>query len=59
MFKDLHQQDSLELLCVLLDSIRTEEIGESSLVSLRQPLSFCVSDLYVVLLIQACLNRVN
>ncbi len=42
MFKDLHQQDSLELLCVLLDSIRTEEIGESNLVSLRQPLSFCV-----------------
>ena len=27
MFKDMHQQDSLELLCVLLDSVRTEEIG--------------------------------
>jgi hypothetical protein len=27
MFKDMQQQDSLELLCVLLDSIRTEEIG--------------------------------
>jgi uncharacterized UBP type Zn finger protein len=27
MFKDMHQQDALELLCVLLDSVRTEEIG--------------------------------
>lgn len=27
MFKDMHQQDSLELLCVLLDAVRTEEIG--------------------------------
>ena len=30
MFKDMHQQDSLELLCVLLDSVRTEEIGAST-----------------------------
>ena len=42
MFKDMHQQDSLELLCVLLDSIRTEEIGESYLVSLRRPSCCCV-----------------
>jgi len=35
----MHQQDSLELLCVLLDSVRTEEIGE--LVPRTRPLRAC------------------
>ena len=41
MFKDMHQQDSLELLCVLLDSVRTEEIGE--LVLRPRPLRACTA----------------
>jgi hypothetical protein len=50
MFKDMHQQDSLELLCVLLDSIRTEEIGVLPLLPLRislSDLSLCLTFLFV------------
>jgi hypothetical protein len=41
MFKDKHQQDALDLLCVLLDSMRTEEIGE--LVLRPRPLRACTA----------------